>query len=286
VVGLGGVTYALTAGPASGWLTPTVLIAAVLGVAALVALIPVERRKAAPMLRLSLFRSRQFSGINVTTVLLYGAFAAANYLLVLQCELVLGYSASQAGAILIPESAVFLVVSLFIGGLVARIGPRWLMVVGILVVALAFFLLSGASPGQSYVQAILPGALLWGLGSGLLVTPLTSAVLAAVSDADLGEASAINDGASRVGALLVTALVPLLIAGSGGGGLTSAVQGGYQAAMIVMGALCVLSAIVAAIFVSNARAAKAVAAQPLVPAPRINTCALPDVGRRIPEGAT
>jgi EmrB/QacA subfamily drug resistance transporter len=280
VLGLGGLTYALTAGPASGWLTAPVLIAAVLGLGSLIALVPVERRRPAPMLKLSLFASRQFSAINVTTILLYGAFAAANYLLVLQCQLQLGYTAAQAGAVLIPESVVFLALSPFTGALVARLGPRWLMVAGILAVAVGFFLLSGARPGESYVQAILPGALLWGLGAGLLVTPLTAAVLAAVSDADLGEASAINDGASRVGALLITALVPVLIGGSGAEGLTIAIQGGYPAAMIVMGGITVASAIVAALFVSNVRPG----AMPMTPAPRINTCALPVADRPVPQG--
>jgi hypothetical protein len=102
------------------------------------------------------------------------------------------------------------------------------MMAGILAVAVGFFLLSGARQGESYVQAIL----LLGLGVGLLVTRLTAAVLAAVSDADLSEASAINDGGSGVGALLITAVVPVLIGGSGAGGLTPAIQGGFSAAMI------------------------------------------------------
>jgi Na+/melibiose symporter-like transporter len=238
VVGLGGVIYALTAGPASGWLSPLVLITAAAGVVALAALVPVERRLRAPMLRLSLFASRQFDAINVTTVLLYGALGAASYLLVLQCELQLGYSAAQAGAALIPESAVFLVISPISGALVSRFGPRWLMTSGILAVAAAFFWLSGAHPGTSYVGTILPATLLWGLGIGVAVTPLTAAVLAAVRDADLGEASGINDAASRIAGVITIALVPVLIGASGGRSLAQALAHGYQPAMIVMGGLC------------------------------------------------
>lgn len=281
VVGLGGVTYALTLGPEAGWTDPLVLGTAVVGVVCLIALVLLDRRLPAPLLRLSLFASRQFDAINVTTVLLYGAFAAANYLLVLQCELRLGYSAADAGAVLIPESVVFLLLSPFIGGLVARIGPRWLMLVGILCVAVAFVLLSGASPGQTYVEALLPGVLMWGLGVGLLVTPLTAAVLGAVSDSDLGEASAINDGAARVGALLVTALVPVLIGSTGGQSLASAIENGYQFAMIVMAALCVLAAIVAGVFVSNRRVNVPLAA----PAHRLTSCALPVTARQDERGS-
>ena len=144
VVGLGGVIYALTAGPASGWLSARVLIAAAAGAVSLIALLQVERGLRAPMLRLSLFASRQFDAINVITVLLYGALGTASYILFLQFELRLGYSAAQAGAALIPESAIFLLISPLSGVLVSRVGPRWLMVSGILMVAASFIWLSGA----------------------------------------------------------------------------------------------------------------------------------------------
>jgi EmrB/QacA subfamily drug resistance transporter len=255
VVGLGGVIYALTAGPASGWLSVPVLVAAVAGVVCLAALVPTERRRRAPMLRLPLFASRQFDAINVMTVLLYGALYAAGYLVILQCELRLGYSAAQAGAALIPESAVFLLVAPVSGALVARIGPRWLMVAGILAIGAGFGWLSAAHPGESYAAAILPGALLWGLGSGLCVTPLTAAVLAAVSDADLGEASAINDATSRVGGIVLIALVPALIGATGGRSIGHALARGYQPAMIVLAALCAAAALVTALFVSDNRRA-------------------------------
>jgi Na+/melibiose symporter-like transporter len=277
VVGLGGVIYALTVGPASGWLSVPVVAFAVIGLGSLVALVPVERRRVAPMLRLSLFVSRQFDAINVSTVLFYGALAAANYLLVLQCELQMGYSASAAGAILIPESVVFLVLSPFTGALVARTGPRWLMVAGMALVAVAFFWLSAAHHGDSYVGAVLPGVLLWGVGVGLLVTPLTAAVLAAVNDTDLGEASAINDAAARVGAVIVIALVPLLIGATGNTSLGAALLHGYQPGMIVMGAICVVAALVSGLFVSDDRTA----APSVVPAPLVHGCALP-----VPEKPT
>ncbi len=96
------------------------------------------------MLRTALFRSRQFDAINAATLLFYGALAAASYLVVLQCELRLGYSATEAGAALIPESAVFLLVSPLVGGLVARVGTRWPMAAGILLVAGGFGWLSAA----------------------------------------------------------------------------------------------------------------------------------------------
>ncbi len=254
VVGLGGVIYALNSGADDGWLSAPVLVPLIVGVACLLALVPAERRRAAPLLRLSLFRSRQFDAINVMTLLLYGALGAASYLVILQCELRLGYSAARAGAALIPESVVFLVLSPFSGALVARVGPRWLMVTGTLAVAGGLFWLSAAHPGQSYAAGLLPGILLWGLGIGVAVTPLTAAVLAAVGDTDLGEASGINDAAARIGEVVVIAIVPLLIGATGGRGYARTLTGGYQPAMIVMGALCVAAALVTARFVSDKRA--------------------------------
>ena len=270
-VGLGGVIYALTAGPASGWASAPVLVSAVVGVVCLVALIPVENRQAAPMLRTALFRIRQFVAINAATLLFYGALSAASYLVVLQCQLRLGYSATEAGAALIPESAVFLLVSPFVGGLVARVGTRWPMAIGILIVAGGFAWLSAAQPGQSYVQAILPGALLWGLGIGLTVAPLTAGVLAAVDDADLGEASAINDAASRVGGVVLIALVPALLGVGGSDELAGPLANRYQAAMLVMAALSVVAAVITIVFVARGRPS---AAQ-LPATPRVHGCAVP-----------
>jgi EmrB/QacA subfamily drug resistance transporter len=253
VAGLGGVVYALTAGPDSGWLSAPVLVAGVAGVVCLASLVPAERRRRAPMLRLSLFVSRQFDAINVMTLVLYGALGAASYLVILECELRLGYSAAEAGAALIPESVVFLILAPLSGVLVARLGPRWMMTGGIIAVTAGLFWLSAAHPGESYAAAILPGALLWGLGIGLAVTPLTAAVLAAVGDADLGEASGINDAASRVGGVVVIAVVPALIGATGGGGYAHAIIHGYQPAMIVMGGLCVAAALITVLFVTDNR---------------------------------
>jgi EmrB/QacA subfamily drug resistance transporter len=275
IVALGGVVYALNEGPMGGWLGPDVLVAGAAGLVAAWALVPVERGRRAPMLRLSLFASRQFDAINVTTLLFYGALSAAEYLLVLQCQLTLGYSAAGAGAVLVPQAAVYLLVSPLGGALVARVGPRRLMVAGLVVVATAVAWSSQARPGASYTEALLGPALLWGLGAGLVVAPLTAAVLTAAGDRDLGEASAVNNAASLLGAIVAIAVVPALIGVRAGMDLTAALAGGYEGAMLALAAVCGLAALVTALFVTDERRTGAPRFAP--PAPG-HGCALPVPG--------
>jgi EmrB/QacA subfamily drug resistance transporter len=271
VLGLGGVIFALTKAPDAGWSSALVLSSGLVGVAFLIALAPLESHKRTPMLRTTLFRSRQFDAINVATVLLYGALAAASYLVVLQCELRLGYSATKAGAALIPEAVVFLLVSPVVGGLVAKVGTRWPMTAGIVLVAVGFCWLSAASPGTSYAKAILPGAALWGLGIGLTVAPLTAGVLAAVDDDDLGEASAINDAASRVGGVIMVALVPVLLGVGTAGSLAQPLARNYQTAMLVMAGLSFAAAVISAWFVTRGEGSSS---QLPAATPRIAGCAV------------
>src|SRR3954454_818521 len=251
VVGLGGVVYGLTEGASAGWGSARIVIALVVGGLSLVALVPAERRRRAPMLRLSLFKSRQFDAINLATLLFYGALTGAGYLIVIQLELRLGYSASRAGAALIPTTAVFLVLAPLSGVLVSRVGPRWPMVAGILLVGLSQVWLAQLHPDSGYLTAVLPPALVRGIGLGLAVTPLTAAVLAAVGDSDLGEASAINDAAARVGAVILVALAPVLIGLAPGSSLADALTHGYRQALIIVGALCVAAAATTWRFVSD-----------------------------------
>ena len=253
VFGLGGVIFALTEGPGSGWSSVPVLVALVVGGLSLLALLPFERRQQAPMLRLSLFESRQFDAINAVTLLVYGALTASGYLFVIQCQLMLGYTAAQAGAAFIPAAILFLALSPFSGALVARIGPRWLMFAGIVLIAGAQLWLAQLHPGSGYVDTILPAAVAQGIGLGLMVTPLTAAVLAAVAVSDLGEASAINDASAQVGAVVAIAVIPALIGVGAGSTLAESLTDGYRPAMIAIGIICAAAAVLTAVFVSDER---------------------------------
>jgi hypothetical protein len=128
-----------------------------------------------------------------------------------------------------------------------------------------------------YAGAILPGVVLWGVGLGLTVTPLTAAVLAAVGDDDLGEASAISDVASRLGGAVLTALVPVLIGVHAGEGLGGALAGGYLPAMITLAVLCAVAAAISIVYVRAVRPAGSPAPARFAPPAPFHGCALPDV---------
>ena len=240
-LGLAGVAYALIEGAAGT--TVDVVVAGVTGVAALAAFLLVEARTPSPMLPLGLFRSRQFSGANAMTLAVYAALAGVTFLLVLQLQLVLGYDALEAGAALLPITALLLVLSARAGALAQRVGPRVPMTAGPVVVAAGLFLLAPVGPGDSYARDVLPGLTVLGLGLALVVAPLTAAVLAAVEDRHVGIGSGVNNAVARVAGLLAVAVLPSVVGvdlSGGPGGST-----GFARAMHLCAGLCVVGAVIA-----------------------------------------
>ncbi len=210
---LGGVTFALIEGPARGWSDPATTIAAAAGVIALVTFVRVERTHPAPMLPFGIFRSRQFSGANAATLLVYFALSGAMFFLVIELQRELGYSALEAGAALIPTTILLMLLSSRAGALAGRIGPRLPMTLGPLVAASGLALMTTIGPGTSYATGILPAVVVFGLGLALTVAPLTTAVLAAVPQEHAGIGSGVNNAVARVAGLLAIALLPAVVRG-------------------------------------------------------------------------
>ena len=208
-VGLGGVVVALIEGPANGW-AGLPGAAGVIGAAALGAFMLIERRERSPMVPLEMFAVRQFSGANVVTFAMYSALGVTTFLLVINLQRDLGYSPLEAGAALLPLTVMMLVGSARSAALAQRIGPRLQMTVGPLSVAAGLALLSRLRPGDHYMSAVLPGAIVFGVGLTATVAPLTAAVLAAVEERHLGVGSAINNAVARVAGLIAIAVVPSL----------------------------------------------------------------------------
>lgn len=254
VVGLGGVVYALIQGPSRGWTASTVA-AGLVGLAALVAFPLVEARLAAPLLPPGLFSSRQFTGANLTTFLVYGALGAAMFLLTLQLQQTLGYSALAAGAATVPMTIIMLVASPYMGSLGDRLGPRLPMTIGPLVAGAGLALMALIVPGAGYWGVVFVAVVVFGVGLTITVAPLTAAVLAAVGDDDVGAASGINNAVSRVSGLLAVAVLPAVAGITAGAG--QPLGPGFSTAMIICGALCAAGGVISWLTIRDAAGGRA-----------------------------
>ncbi|MDT0385910.1 MFS transporter [Streptomyces dubilierae] len=206
-VALALVTYGLIAAGEDG---AVAVISAAAGVAAAVAFVVVERRRAEPMMPLELFASRQFTAVNLVTLCVYAALGGFFFLAALQLQVVVGYSALAAGTALLPTTVLMLLLSARSGELADRVGPRLPLTVGPLLCAAGMLLMLRVGPGASYPADVLPALLVLGLGMVTLVAPLTATVLGSVDVARAGLASGINNAAARAAGLVAVAALPLL----------------------------------------------------------------------------
>ncbi|MEU8073367.1 MFS transporter [Micromonospora sp. NPDC049151] len=252
---LGGVTYALIDAPARGLDSPAVLVSAVLGVVAVVVFVLVERRRGdTAMLPTGLFSSRLFSVLNVFTVVVYAALGGFTFFLAVYLQNVVGWSALLTGLATVPMTVLLLVGSPRAGALSARIGPRLPLTVGPVIAAVGLLLLRRVGPGASYWVDVLPGVALFGAGLTLVVAPLTTSVLGAVSDRFAGVASGFNNAASRAGGLLAVAALPLLVGLSGTGyEQKGALAGAYRGALAWCAGLLLAGAVLAAVLIHRPR---------------------------------
>jgi EmrB/QacA subfamily drug resistance transporter len=246
-VTLAGVTYALTEAPSHGS-KAAVVIAAVVGVAAGVAFVMVERRRSAgrgpsPMLPLGIFRSGQFTAVNVVTFIVYGGMGVQFFLLVVDLQVVAGYSSIVAGTALLPVTILLLLLSSRSGALAQRVGPRRPMTVGLVLASGGMLLLTRVGAGASYARDVLPAVVLFALGLAGVVAPLTATVLASAEVRHAGVASGVNNAVARAGGLLAVAAVPSL-AGLGGAAYADPARfgSGFRTAMVVAAALLVIGA--------------------------------------------
>jgi len=211
--GLAAPTYGLLAAPDLGFGNPRVFGGLALGVISLAAFLVVEARIPHPMIPLTLFSSRTFSGVNLLTFGLYGALSAGTFFLSLDLVQAQGYSMSVAGFAFTPFALVLTALSRWAGGLVDRAGPRLPLVIGPAIAGAAFLVMafSGLSDGPSrYWVTFFPGIVLLGVGMGITVAPLTTAVMGSVATHFAGTASGINNSVSRVAGVLVIAVAGAL----------------------------------------------------------------------------
>ncbi|AIV39386.1 MULTISPECIES: MFS transporter [unclassified Curtobacterium] len=250
VVGVGGVVLGLIEQERLGWGAPVVVAALVLGAASLVAFVPwelrVTRTAGSPLVPLELFRARNFTVGNLATLSIYGALGMVFFVVTLFLQEVWDFPAWVAGLATLPPTLMLLALSTTVGSFSGRYGPRWFMAAGPAVAAVGalLMLLAGDDPA-GYWWSVLPGLVLIGAGIATMVTPLTSAVLGSVPQAEAGAGSAVNNAVARIAGLVTVALAGVVL----GGGVS---VDGLHRAMVVMALLLAAGAVVSAVGIRNA----------------------------------
>ena len=251
-VALAALNWGLIAVGDNGWGASVVVLPLLLGAICVGLFVVTELRSRAPMLPPSIFASRQFSAANLVTVAVYAGLGIVFFLLVVQLQQVLDYSALEAGAATLPITLVMLTLSSRSGLLADRIGPRLQMSAGPLIVALGLLLMSGIGAGDTYVTAVLPAVLVVGLGLAATVAPLTSTALGAVDEGHAGVASGVNTTVARASQLAAVAIVPLLAGITGDSYLDPDVfTDGFRTGMLIAAGLVAVGAGIGAVAIRN-----------------------------------
>jgi EmrB/QacA subfamily drug resistance transporter len=212
-LGLAGPVFALIEQPLHGWSASIVSIPLVVGITMLGLFVFWESRTRDPMLPLSLFKSRNFTIGNLTTLALYAGLGAATFLLALFLQEAAGYSPLEAGLSLLPLTVITFALSRRFGALADKIGPRPLMGFGPIVAGIGLLLMMRINASGDYVTQVLPGVLVFGLGLAATVAPLTATVLAGAPPHHSGIASGVNNAVARVAGLLAVAVIGAVAAG-------------------------------------------------------------------------
>jgi EmrB/QacA subfamily drug resistance transporter len=227
-VGVGGLAFGATRGQERDWQDPIAFAALGLGAAATIAVPWLMARRPHPLVPLTLFRSRNFTVVNLSTFVIYGALYVTLAFQGLFMQGTLGYTPTGAGLAALPVGVLLILLSTRAGRLAARIGPRLFLAVGPLLMAAGLlwftripstsdpWLLDLADPGtfppsRGMLIDVLPAFVIFGLGVALLVAPLTTALMSSVPVRNAGLGSAINNAISRIGSPLASAVLFIAI---------------------------------------------------------------------------
>src|SRR5215208_2900403 len=209
--GLGGWTAALILG---GFAAAAVILAG---------FVIWELRTASPMLDVRLFRIRRFTGASVSIALVFFALFGAIYFLTQYLQGVLDYTPFEAGVRMLPVAG-----GLILGGplsakLADRFGTRAVVAVGLGIVAVALFMLSGANTDSGY-SLVAWSLVMLGFGMGATMAPATESIMSSVPPNHAGVGSAMNDTVRMVGGTLGVAILGSLLSSGYGADMEPAVK--------------------------------------------------------------
>ncbi|MET7770427.1 MFS transporter [Nocardia sp. NPDC005366] len=245
---LGALTFGLIEG------VPPLIVA---GVLLLGLFVVIEMRGDHPLVPPSLFASRVFTAANLVTLAVYAALGGVFFLLVLELQVVAGFSPLMSGVSTVPMTVIMLVLSAPAGRWAQVHGPRLPMTAGPVLAAAGLVLLMRIGSDTTYVLDVLPGVLVFGLGLSVLVAPLTGAVLGAVPEGEAGIASGVNNAVARTAQLLAVAALPGLAGISGSLSDPSAFDRGFEVAMWICAGSLISGALLAAVLLRPPRRAPA-----------------------------
>ena len=200
-VALFALTYALIEGAVRGWTSPLILASFAVAAVAAAVFGAIESRSAQPMVQLSMFRRREFSGGTGTMMIWSFGILGIYFFTSLYLQEILGFSPTKAGLAFVPMA---LCVAVFAGlapRVEARVGAHRSVAAGMLLMVIGLILFARLGRDVSYT-GLLPGFLLFGAGAGLMNVPLTNAVMAATPSAQAGIASALLNASREVAGLL------------------------------------------------------------------------------------
>ena len=244
-LGLFALTYGLIEANTYGWTSARIVGSFAVAAISLVSFLQIERRRRAPMLDLTLFRSGTYAGANIAMLLIALAMFGVFFFVSLYMQNVLGYSAVQAGAAFLPMTLVIILIAPIAGKASDKFGSRWLMTIGMVLLSVQLLYLSQLGPDADFWN-LLPGFVVGGLGMAMSMTPTAAAATRAVPVNKSGVGSAVLNAARQVGGSVGIALMGAIVAAQAKGKPPlDGFMAGFESALVVAAVIAFAGSIVA-----------------------------------------